>query len=406
LIAQLGKERSEPFWVSGHGKIRKRKPKSDKLSCDVNNLREIFGFKRCMTGTTSQKEVVGEVTKRSGVPLEIAWNAKFADATGLKPQNVPSGGAPSLKMTTGKILAEFQWKHKEKAPPEYISAILATPAMIQNGYGKGTTYYVNIVPDVNTANKLLDVILRKAKVNLDRPKVLVNAVSADHTYIYPMSDADGIVNAYGVIRNYHLTAPSLQINDKRTVAYFNHGPKLWQTEKASFSLPSSKHCYDSRTGKYFGKVKEFNFFLRPSEPALFAALPYKVDKLNVEAPSKIACGEKLNLKVSLFVSDGKTKIGRHVVNLTLKPLDAKNDLGYSQNITLLNGTGSATIQTAVNDFPGEWILIAKDAMSGVSISRKIEFKRTASDFGGFLEIPKLRVIKEPINWPAGKWKPF
>ncbi|MCK5844661.1 MAG: hypothetical protein KAG97_08150, partial [Victivallales bacterium] len=129
LISNLPKKQISPFWIAGREGPLKKKPIAKNLSYEINTLSGLFGFKRLTTGKAPAIEIVGEVTKRCGVPIEIAWNAKFADETGLKPQTVPSGGAPSLKMTTGEILAEFQWDNKGKTPPEYVSAILATPAM-------------------------------------------------------------------------------------------------------------------------------------------------------------------------------------------------------------------------------------------------------------------------------------
>ncbi len=63
------------------------------------------------------------------------------------------------------------------------------------------------------------------------------------------------------------------------------------------------HAYDIRNSKYLGKHKSISLEVESSVPALIALLPGKIDNVLCFAPSSGKPGEKINIAITVNVSD-------------------------------------------------------------------------------------------------------
>jgi hypothetical protein len=140
------------------------------------------------------------------------------------------------------------------------------------------------------------------------------------------------------------------------------------------TLPEPSIVYDMRAGKQVrkGEIAEWNATLSRGEPLLYALLPYRVRRINAEAPRNATPGETVTVGAAVEASG---MAGYHVVRADVyAPGSDTPHRQYSQNIACERGAGTVDIPFALNDPAGEWRLRLRDAATGVTQTRTIELK--------------------------------
>jgi hypothetical protein len=134
-------------------------------------------------------------------------------------------------------------------------------------------------------------------------------------------------------------------------------------------LPRKAQVYDMRRGVYLGHTDRLDTALG-FEAHLYALLPYPVKAIRIEGPSAAKPGETSEFAVSVEADGGKP--GLHVFRVeVLGP--AEESLRYhAATLRAEGGRVRWTIPWALNEQPGRYTLVAKDAASGVSCRESVE----------------------------------
>jgi len=145
--------------------------------------------------------------------------------------------------------------------------------------------------------------------------------------------------------------------------------------RAEITFPDKTYVYDVRAGKSLGRKQSISTRFEPGIAKLFALSPYKVKSLEIgvhDTPRRP--GDEVELQFQIRARDAEP--GRHVVRVEVEGPDGDERKHYAKNVECPGGLGAYTLATALNDPPGEWIITARDTMSGVECDATIELQRS------------------------------
>lgn len=125
------------------------------------------------------------------------------------------------------------------------------------------------------------------------------------------------------------------------------------------TFQAKKYLYNVRTGAYLGKTNTMATSLAPGIAQLYALLPYRVKKIKLTVPAKVAAGVTMNFTARVIAT---AKPGMHCLNVRVS---GPSGINYTQNILANNGIASIDIPLALNDPTGSWQIAVKDTASGV-----------------------------------------
>ncbi len=251
---------------------------------------------------------------------------------------------PGLTVTTGTALAQAG----------------DTPVLVVNTVGEGRAITLNIA----------------AKPFLDR--------RAEGTEGPLMNALDAAIRGAGIAPPCELASPDGGRVHANQQVVFTDGQATYlglqpdilmydiADQQAHVTLPEPTIVYDMRTGKQVGKgpVSEWDVTLSRGHPLAYAMLPYRVRRLQVEAPRSAGLGETVQVGATVETSG---EPGYHVVRVDLyAPGSDTPHRQYSQNIACDAGSGTVSIPFALSDPAGEWRLRLRDAATGVTQTRTIE----------------------------------
>ncbi len=128
-------------------------------------------------------------------------------------------------------------------------------------------------------------------------------------------------------------------------------------------LSAPAHVYDARTGRYHGLVGEFRGRFDPTDPSVWALLPYRVTGLGARAAGAVRTGAVARVEV-LLGTDPAGAAGRHVVRCDVHDPRGGWCSWYSKNVVTEQGRGELSIPFAEGDRAGRWRLELRDAVSG------------------------------------------
>ena len=232
-----------------------------------------------------------------------------------------------------------------------------TPIVIQNNYGKGRAVLLNFMVDYgapqywnhrqpqpvrNTAAgdvyaQILAAVLAQAKVDpgvrITSSETAVPRVDLD---IYAMDDA----RFYGMVNN----------DDSGS---FDLIYEWLSGLRATFK--NKRHLYDVIGRRYLGYSDSINFAIEPGGAKLYAAMPYKVEALKVEANG---------MTITAAVAGGGRKPGRHVFHVGYATPSGRRPAIYRCNKVAPQGRLTWEFPTALNDEKGAWRVFVTDAASG------------------------------------------
>ena len=142
--------------------------------------------------------------------------------------------------------------------------------------------------------------------------------------------------------------------------------------KMNLTLPVTGHVYEVRTNRYLGKVNKLTY-AQDWHVNLFAILPAKVTGVAVDVPAAAKPGSKVNVSAQLRVTDGKMpSAGAYL--LTVKDPAGKLLKEHERTLSAVNGKASAEFSFAYNQKKGNYTVIFRDTVSGITGSAKIEVK--------------------------------
>jgi beta-galactosidase len=134
---------------------------------------------------------------------------------------------------------------------------------------------------------------------------------------------------------------------------------------ARITLPSPRHVYDLRAGKYLGRITTLDTRLRWGRANFFLALPYQINGLRLSlSPSAPSPGAKLTASLRLGVPRDVSE--KYAVWLEITDPDGHRPLWGQKLAILSKGTGEAAFPVAYNDPPGKWRLRATELFSKAS----------------------------------------
>lgn len=386
------------FWVQPPAEQPTATPVPADAPVSLLDIASIFGVQREPGAAQPSKELYAAIKLRASIPCEVSWTT----GAGHEPLSLAgrTAGDPAFAASNAVVCGTFAALGDEA--PAFAKQALATPAATRHFLGKGVAYYLNFIPDANSAAVLIRRLRAESGATPPPAEVTIDGAPAPAVYLYPMR-GNG-TRVLGMIQDYERVPPTWENQDVKTAIYHQHGPLRWKEQSASLTLDQPTHLYDVRGRKYLGHTATATFGLRPGEPDLFAMLPYRVSGVTVKAAETVAAGSALSVRMRL-VTDGKEKVGDHVVHVRFTHQDAASGEGFAEDVMLRNGQGEIVVPTAFNDRPGDWTLQVTDVLAGVRAETRVRLE-AAGNADAPLPRREVRVEPKPLDWPQGEWKPY
>jgi hypothetical protein len=146
----------------------------------------------------------------------------------------------------------------------------------------------------------------------------------------------------------------------------------WYNEEVEVKLnfSSRSYVYDITHGEYIGQGPEVKVRLT-SSPRLFAALPAKIDKVEVFGLQKQhAPGDVIHLNAKV-IAVPKPEYS-HVLHVSVKNSKGETLPYFEKNIITFNGAGKIDLSLAIDEQPEKYQLVIRDVASGQSFNSHFE----------------------------------
>ena len=147
--------------------------------------------------------------------------------------------------------------------------------------------------------------------------------------------------------------------------------KGYQEEvEATLTFPKAAHIYDVTRGEYVGQGPAVKVKLT-SYPRLFAALPAKIDKVELAGlkeqyrPGETIC---LGAKVGAVPAPAYS----HVLHVSVKNANGETLPCFERNVIAAGGAGKIDLALALDEQPGEYRLVVRDVASGIRTESKFQ----------------------------------
>ncbi|HUT62829.1 MAG TPA: beta-galactosidase trimerization domain-containing protein [Anaerolineae bacterium] len=128
--------------------------------------------------------------------------------------------------------------------------------------------------------------------------------------------------------------------------------------------------YDVRKGMFLGITTEVPITLSPEKSQLFALTPYRVRNVEVRVqPSVVKVGKRVEYTVTIIPQDVKKAPGRHVLRIKVTGPDGKERPYFSNRCEAVNGKFESSLDIALNEPDGRWILNVRDVVTGKEAER-------------------------------------
>ncbi len=248
----------------------------------------------------------------------------------------------SLQVADGRPLAK------------HIFDAAGTPAFVFKRTGKGAAILANYleteyqrVPE-HWQYRVADALLKLAKIT---PQVILRDVAQEN---------EPITKGVKIMR--WQEGPALYV-----------GVLLDQGRNTKVELPRAGHLYElTGGGKYLGQGSSTTLDLRDRPSALIAVLPYKLDGVALKA-SAGQLGKAVPLEFTMKVTGGNPVT--HVVHLDVYKPDGTYYYSLSRNYPFRNSKWSGMLPLALNDPEGQWVVRAREVVSGLSSEVKVQVRK-------------------------------
>jgi hypothetical protein len=262
--------------------------------------------------------------------------------------------------------AHIQW---------YLSDSNGIPALALNqARAKGCTVYMNAVlndyhrwrlkpPQGDSIRNLIGNLVNSSGAKRPFNVTLSDGKPAHGTGI--CSFRNGEMKIVAVYRNY-----TMRINEL--------GPPEYQKQDAlevpmdlKLDLGGDFAVYNTRSGKFLGKLSAVTFSLDKYLPTLFTLLPKEAGELKIEAAAEAKLGELVEVKLTLNDVSAETA---HTFRAGVLGPDGNAIQWLDANLLAPGGKAVWKIPFAVSDKPGEYTLNVRDVVTGTKASQKLTVK--------------------------------
>jgi len=138
-------------------------------------------------------------------------------------------------------------------------------------------------------------------------------------------------------------------------------------------LSASAHLYDLRAGKYLGQGDNAEVQGLFASATFLSALPYRVQKLTVTAPAKAVAGAPCAVQVKL-TAEGDVQGAQPVFRVNVIGPDGADRHYYARTLAPDGLQASTTVPFAANDVPGQWKIVARDVLTGTTVSAVVRLE--------------------------------
>jgi hypothetical protein len=229
----------------------------------------------------------------------------------------------------------------------------------------------------------------------DRPLLLEHAVGAGRAYLlnffldrYSADKQEGragptlqklqqVFNAAGIEPAIRLESRAGQrITDCETYL-FNQGSTRLLGLIPDYERPAAPQArlvfkqpgalYDVRRRRYLGYGSTFETTLESAAPQLFALVAARIRGLEARAPSRASLGAEVTIQ---FRVTGANQL-RSVAKVVVTDAAGREVSFYGGNRDIVNGAGTASFRTALNDPAGVWRVAVTEVISGETANAEI-----------------------------------
>lgn len=332
---------------------------------DKLEINELLGINR--SPFVYQEETKGEEDGKSylggfGYPIQVSLEEDFGDLKKGSTLNVLGFFEPNISLNKAKALGKTG----------------NGPALLQNSFGNGTAYTLNFdLPNYlkernsSDANILKNTELQRAifKAILEKAKVAPYCKISNTKGAYP-SGVETLVYTQGDNRFLALQVNQSNLIDWVTLDDVAEKNKNLTELKLKIELPEAVFVTEMMSTKSLGKQNVVEITLNKDTPLIFSLLKYSVTGISVKS-NLIA---ENNLMPVDIVLESKDAIGDHVVNVELFDKDNKPVPHFLVNVPMIKGKYAGSFDFSHVKEKGEFELVFKDVMTGVSVKKKITIK--------------------------------
>ncbi len=296
-------------------------------------LADVFGIKNTKpTMVQNRAELEGLKETVSGLTLDGLKISVKAFESGVEP-------------LTAKSIAKITCKGEEY------------PAVLVNRYGKGTAVYLAASLPGTVADWAEMRYMKNNNQNLKVMYSFLEGLLKPHG-IKPFATAPTLTACELVVRR---NGPAYLLGIIRQNAQaVNLDPK---ENTHTVYLPEKFHIYDLLNNRYVGYGSQFNFIFGPATQSLFALLPYKPGKPEVEWKKNGA-----GFIAGITLAGDAKQWTDHIFRVCLSDPDGKENPAYSE---LLFGNGNHAefrFKLPLDAGKGTWLLRVTDVLTGESVT--------------------------------------
>lgn len=173
----------------------------------------------------------------------------------------------------------------------------------------------------------------------------------------------GMVPAEGDVGIPGLELVAYQSGEGQYLGFVHSAPGAVTT---TVKIPEARHVYDLRSRQHLGLTKEWPLSLEDGKTALYAALPYAIDDVSIEAGAGNAIrGRPFAAAISLQTSSGKPTTLPHAFVVDVIDPKGRKRPQYSQVVVSNDqGRASVVVPFALNDLLGAWTVRVTERVSG------------------------------------------
>jgi hypothetical protein len=305
-----------------------------------------------------EAEAVSEFARRGGIVIADALpgvmdehctfrdRRALAELFGITPARgnreaiVEMKSEPDLKLAGAKALINADGR----------------PVLLEHATGQGRAYLLNFFLDrypeerlEGRAGRMLERLQRVFSAAGIRPAVKLesltgNRVADCETYLFNL----GSTQLLGLVPDKE--KPSVQ----RVRLVFNQPGAL----------------YDVRQKRFLGRSAVFETEIEPAIPRLFALIPSRIDGVELQATARSKPGDEVTINVRVA---GARPL-RSVAKIEVTDAAGRKIAHYGGNRDIVDGAGSFSFRTALNDPPGVWRILVTEVISGESANAEVTIR--------------------------------
>lgn len=156
-----------------------------------------------------------------------------------------------------------------------------------------------------------------------------------------------------------------------------------QTTPVEVVLDREAYLYDVRDRVYLGHGRRFDDLFHPGRVQVYAALPYRVERLDVQVageeggPRTFPQGERVEIRANVVANPGKP--GLHVFRFQVFSPAGKECPAYTANLRAADGAITQAIPLALDEAPGTYRVLITDLASRAQGSAHFDVAPRRSD---------------------------